>query len=723
MPEQESNVDEQLLSVWESVRPREASGLKFIVMDEDGNFAGQFTCDEDEHGDRYFVIQQAPRSKKWSFASNLVRTLTAEESEIPKTAVRGRQLYAEILEKAVYRVDVDQGADNYSSDSKAQRWLEKQQAKKWYEDRIQGLPGDDYIQRCTRMVDWWIKTTDSREDVVARFKGFTRNFPTDSEGYNCNQNAESDINALEAYLKAAYNTSKGDEGWIELTQAVAECAVGCLIEINEEIAENVDSKELKEHFASVQSFWDNFYDSAFAVQGSGGGASKQDSVSQQDQREGTSYHGPTRLETPAGDPIEDDLFGQCCQEALSSVIDGLKNPSHRLNSMGGFSKIPADFKFLAVLQVGIEDGHLTKEGILLYACLKAYCVSLLRKFFIIERNERLESKSIEPSDRIEQLIEERGEQLRFELESEVDKLISSCFYALRDFRSSSPAAFRISFESQLTEALDMALAGLRDAAQRSIELQSSSDIEVVESMSALMYTYAPIKLTDYTVRFAQSPWAFYELQRPCEEVLDDLVGDPRALLSRVFDAWLELGSPNIKASADQSENTPSSESSGSIHENGYSDYLQTAFIDFTRFLSDELKTNPKLQAEFSDKETIEIIGLIKSRGYLQTLVTPEDLATFIVTFDINRLLRESFSCFQESREERANAVDLPKAGPHNDKQLTQLKGAELIAEDKGLGDAVPEARARACGYLTPNGGGDVEAYYKALYEAHRAKRA
>lgn len=107
MTNQVSEIHEQLLSLWEGMKPREASALKFIVMNEEGFFAGQFTCDLDDHGDRYFVVQQAPRTKKWSLASNLVSNLMAPESELPKTAVKGREVYADIINNAIYRVDVN----------------------------------------------------------------------------------------------------------------------------------------------------------------------------------------------------------------------------------------------------------------------------------------------------------------------------------------------------------------------------------------------------------------------------------------------------------------------------------------------------------------------------------------------------------------------------------------------------------------------------------------
>ncbi len=107
MTNQATEINEQLLSLWEGMKPSEASALKFIVMNEEGFFAGQFTCDMDDHGDRYFVVQQAPRTKKWSLASNLVSNLTAPESELPKTAVKGREAYSDIVKKAIYRVETN----------------------------------------------------------------------------------------------------------------------------------------------------------------------------------------------------------------------------------------------------------------------------------------------------------------------------------------------------------------------------------------------------------------------------------------------------------------------------------------------------------------------------------------------------------------------------------------------------------------------------------------
>jgi hypothetical protein len=105
MTSQVSEINEQLLSLWEGMKPREASELKFIVMSDEGFFAGQFTCDLDDHGDRYFVVQQAPRTKKWSLASNLVSYLEDDSSPLPKTAIKLREEYKEVIAGEVYRLE------------------------------------------------------------------------------------------------------------------------------------------------------------------------------------------------------------------------------------------------------------------------------------------------------------------------------------------------------------------------------------------------------------------------------------------------------------------------------------------------------------------------------------------------------------------------------------------------------------------------------------------
>lgn len=64
-----------LIEVWRLVKPAEAKDLKTMVASADGRFAGIFTCDADQHGDRFFVLKENPRSGKWTLASNLISHL------------------------------------------------------------------------------------------------------------------------------------------------------------------------------------------------------------------------------------------------------------------------------------------------------------------------------------------------------------------------------------------------------------------------------------------------------------------------------------------------------------------------------------------------------------------------------------------------------------------------------------------------------------------------
>lgn len=102
-----SDTDKQILDLWEGMKPREATALKFIVMDESGKFAGQFTCNIDSHGDRYFLIKQTPISGKWTLSSNLVSNLETADNSLPKTAIKSREEYQASISKSVYRLDVD----------------------------------------------------------------------------------------------------------------------------------------------------------------------------------------------------------------------------------------------------------------------------------------------------------------------------------------------------------------------------------------------------------------------------------------------------------------------------------------------------------------------------------------------------------------------------------------------------------------------------------------
>jgi len=107
MDNQLSDTDRQILAIWEDMKPGEATALKFIVMDESGTFAGQYRCETDSHGDRYFLIKQAPKTGEWTVSSNLVSNLESAEEGLPKTAVKTREEYRQTISSNIYRLDVD----------------------------------------------------------------------------------------------------------------------------------------------------------------------------------------------------------------------------------------------------------------------------------------------------------------------------------------------------------------------------------------------------------------------------------------------------------------------------------------------------------------------------------------------------------------------------------------------------------------------------------------
>lgn len=108
MTKELSSIDNEMLALWEQMKPREAASLKFIAMDETATFAGQFTAICDSHGDRYFLITQAPRSGKWTMASNLTAILDANKETLPKTAIESIDRYQAVVSKAIYRLDAGQ---------------------------------------------------------------------------------------------------------------------------------------------------------------------------------------------------------------------------------------------------------------------------------------------------------------------------------------------------------------------------------------------------------------------------------------------------------------------------------------------------------------------------------------------------------------------------------------------------------------------------------------
>lgn len=85
-----------MMGLWDLVKPSEAKDLKIIVASDDGRFAGIYSCDLDQHGDRFFVLKEKPRSKTWAMASNLMSHL--EDLEAANLGASARQMVNEFRE-------------------------------------------------------------------------------------------------------------------------------------------------------------------------------------------------------------------------------------------------------------------------------------------------------------------------------------------------------------------------------------------------------------------------------------------------------------------------------------------------------------------------------------------------------------------------------------------------------------------------------------------------
>lgn len=97
-PSDDIEITEAMMELWRLVKPSEAKDLKVIVGSADGRFAGIFTCDADQHGDRFFVLKEKPRSKTWTLASNLMSHLDdLAAADLGKSARQMVNVFREIF--------------------------------------------------------------------------------------------------------------------------------------------------------------------------------------------------------------------------------------------------------------------------------------------------------------------------------------------------------------------------------------------------------------------------------------------------------------------------------------------------------------------------------------------------------------------------------------------------------------------------------------------------
>lgn len=132
-------------------------------------------------------------------------------------------------------------------------------ARDWYENRIDGLPGDDYIARCTRLVDWWIALPGVNHEAIELFANFADTHEQEINECRSNENAQTDIDDLVSFIENNYQVTVEDFAWNSILKSVVEVAVEGLIDINIDIAGNADTEDLKTHFGIMVDFWKFFY--------------------------------------------------------------------------------------------------------------------------------------------------------------------------------------------------------------------------------------------------------------------------------------------------------------------------------------------------------------------------------------------------------------------------------------------------------------------------------
>ena len=101
----------------------------------------------------------------------------------------------------------------------------------------------------------------------------------------------------------------------------------------------------------------------------------------------------------------------CIDKAAMFIAEGLENPNHELYQLSGFTALRKDFDHLAVLNVAMELGLISIEGIILYSCLRAYCAKFLRKYLCMQHNNFMVDAGIKVSERTLMAIDQAQEYL------------------------------------------------------------------------------------------------------------------------------------------------------------------------------------------------------------------------------------------------------------------------------------------------------------------------
>lgn len=235
-----------VLNVWEMVTKsfRDDAELIFIALSWNSCFVGQFR----QHGHYHCFVISENEEGTWSMRHNTTVTIDG---------------YSEAIRECSLVYAPETKTPDHEETPTGSTWEECQNVKRWYEETVAGLPGHQYIARCQGFIDIWLQTYGSRE-AKERFQShLISNQEEDYRDTADTLKAKDDFRDVEWEIGQRYGANPGSEQHRQLLQAIAECAVGCLIEINKDIAESSQEPMIKGYFRTMQEFWDKFYDLAF----------------------------------------------------------------------------------------------------------------------------------------------------------------------------------------------------------------------------------------------------------------------------------------------------------------------------------------------------------------------------------------------------------------------------------------------------------------------------
>lgn len=163
---------------------------------------------------------------------------------------------------------VDEDLDGEDDEDELDRWDMAQNVKRWYEKRVDGLGGAEYSEQAASFVQLYLNQFAQQHPLLPELSSWIQEYCQRSSTEIC----LGDGPALDAFTELSeqivvkYKFTVGSEDYDFLFKAAAECAVGCCIEINDTIHENMlerGENGLAALFAELRDGWDKFYDLAF----------------------------------------------------------------------------------------------------------------------------------------------------------------------------------------------------------------------------------------------------------------------------------------------------------------------------------------------------------------------------------------------------------------------------------------------------------------------------